>query len=88
MSIIKKIKKQMEVLKMPVITIETCQIDKAQKEALVKSFTKTAGEILKLPPEAFVILIKENDPDNIGSGGKLLTQVFEERKQNNSCGGK
>ena len=64
---------------MPVITIETGKLEKEQKVLLVERFTKTASEILKIPEQSFIVQLKENDSDNIGVGGKLLTQVIAER---------
>ncbi|QDR79344.1 4-oxalocrotonate tautomerase DmpI [Sporomusa termitida] len=64
---------------MPVITIETGKLEKEQKVLLVERFTKTASEILKIPEQSFIVQLKENESDNIGVGGKLLTQVIAER---------
>jgi len=59
---------------MPVITVEAGKMDKNQKELLVKELTQKASEILNIPPQAFVTLLKENNPDNIGVGGQLLSE--------------
>ena len=64
---------------MPIITIEAGLMDKEQKEALIHKFTATASDILKLPEQAFVVILKENNPDNIGTGGKMLSKVIAER---------
>lgn len=58
---------------MPVITIEGPQMSQDQKRQLVEQFTRTASEVTKIPEGAFVVLIKENSSDNVGVGGKLLT---------------
>lgn len=65
---------------MPYISIEAGKMSKEQKEAIISRFTKTASEILKIPESAFMVMIKENDPDNIGTGGKMLSSVMKERK--------
>ncbi len=65
---------------MPVITIEAGKMDKSKKETLIEKFTKTASDTLGIPKEAFVVIIKENDPDNIGTGGKMLSQVMAEKR--------
>ncbi len=65
---------------MPYISIEAGKMSKEQKEALISQFTRTASEILKIPESAFMVMIKENDPDNIGTGGKMLSSVMKERK--------
>lgn len=64
---------------MPIITIEAGNMDKEQKEALIQRFTVAASEILHLPEQAFVVILKENNPDNIGTGGKMLSKVIAER---------
>lgn len=64
---------------MPVITLEGGKMDQTQKEALIQRLTQTASEVLNINPEAFVVLLKENNPDNVGSGGKVLTKVLAER---------
>ena len=51
------------------------QIDKDQKEQLVKEFTESASRIMNIPPETFIVYLKENELDNIGSGGKLLSNM-------------
>ncbi|MDD4238598.1 MAG: tautomerase family protein [Desulfotomaculaceae bacterium] len=58
---------------MPVITVEASKMDRNKKALLVKELTQKASEILSIPPQAFVTLIKENDMDNIGTGGQLLS---------------
>ena len=35
---------------------------------------------MELRKEAFYVLIKENDSDNWGIGGKTLTQILNEKK--------
>ena len=65
---------------MPIITLEAGKMDKEQKETLIAGFTRIASETLRVPASAFVVILKENDPDNIGSGGKMLSKVLEERK--------
>lgn len=66
---------------MPVITVEAGEMSKNQKEALIQEFTKTASEILNIPMHAFVILLKENDSENVGSGGRMLSEVIAERNK-------
>jgi 4-oxalocrotonate tautomerase len=60
--------------KMPVISITMGQgqAAKAQKKALIESFTESAMEILKLPAQTFTILIHELSTDSIGVGGNSL----------------
>jgi len=68
---------------MPFITLEAGRMDKETKEKLISGFTKVASETLGISEEAFIVLIKENDMDNWGIGGKVLTKVLEERANKN-----
>ena len=57
---------------MPVINLEGTKLSKEQKSELVKELTSLAAKIMNIPKQAFVVLIKENDKENIGVGGQLL----------------
>lgn len=65
---------------MPFIKLEGGKIDNKQKEKLISEFTRVASETLGIPEDAFIVLIKENDFDNWGVGGKVLTKVMAERE--------
>jgi 4-oxalocrotonate tautomerase len=58
---------------MPVITLESGKLNKEQKSQMVKEFTVTASKVMNVPEQAFIVLIKENEQDNIGFGGQLLS---------------
>lgn len=60
---------------MPSITLELVKTSKEKKERLVKEMTRIASEVTELPPEAFFIFIKENEPENVGIGGVLLSDL-------------
>ncbi len=60
---------------MPVITLESSKLRKEQKAQLVEEFTATAAKVMNLPPEVFVVILRENELENIGSGGKLLADL-------------
>ncbi|MEN4018027.1 MAG: 4-oxalocrotonate tautomerase DmpI [Methanobacterium sp.] len=57
---------------MPVITIDGPKLTKQQKEQLVKSFAESASEIMGLPVEAMVTIIREVEAENVGVGNMLL----------------
>lgn len=59
---------------MPVITFETAKLTKEQKHLLAKEFTESAARITGLPAEAFYVFLKENELENVGVGGKLLSE--------------
>lgn len=58
---------------MPVITIEASKMSKEKKAQLVSELVSKASEILTIPEQAFVTIIRENDFDNIGNGTQLLS---------------
>ena len=66
---------------MPLITIDAVHPTKEQKERLIAELTKTAGEILGVDEKFFYVLVKENDLDNWGVGGKTLAQFLAEQKK-------
>ena len=58
---------------MPNITIEGPVINAIDKKRiLVREMTAAAVKAFGLPEQAIVIIIKENAPENVGVGGKLL----------------
>jgi 4-oxalocrotonate tautomerase len=59
--------------------MEAGKMNKETKEKLISGLTKVASETLGIPEDAFTVLLKENETDNWGVGGKVLTRVFEER---------
>ncbi|MPW25651.1 4-oxalocrotonate tautomerase [Alkalibaculum sp. M08DMB] len=59
---------------MPVITVEGSQMTKEVKALLVKELVTKASEVMNIPEQAFVTLIRENDFDNIGNGTSLLSE--------------
>ena len=66
---------------MPLISIEAARPTKEQKEQLIAELTKSASKILGVDEKFFYVLVKENDLDNWGVGGKTLTQFFAEQKK-------
>ena len=66
---------------MPYIQVEAAKLTKEQKERLVAEITRVSSEIMEMRKEAFYVLIKENDSDNWGIGGKTLTQIINENKE-------
>lgn len=58
---------------MPVITVEAATLSKEQKRKLVQELTTSAANIMDLPEQAFFVFLKENERDNIGVAGQLLS---------------
>lgn len=65
---------------MPVITVEIATLNKEQKKQLISKLTETAAQITNIPEEAFYVFLKENNPDNIGVGGLLLSEKHKPSK--------
>ena len=58
---------------MPTIVIDgppVCDMDR--KRRLVKELSEAAAKAYDLPVDVMVVLIRENTPDNVGTGGVLL----------------
>ena len=68
---------------MPVITVTLGkdQINRDQKEALIKSVTDVAVECTGIRARSFTILISELDGDNIGIAGDTLTKINAAEKK-------
>ena len=66
---------------MPIIRIDIGRITRDQKLSLIDKLTAASAEITKIPASAFTVLINELDDDNIGVGGKPLSEV---KKQQNT----
>ncbi|GAB6099345.1 tautomerase family protein [Halanaerocella petrolearia] len=59
---------------MPIINIDGPKLNKEQKKELVKRFTEVASEVTEIPEQAFVVEINEMPAENVGVGGKLLSE--------------
>ncbi len=58
---------------MPTATLEGPPIEDVEvKRILVKEITDALEKAYKLPREVYVVLIKENFPQNVGVGGNLI----------------
>lgn len=63
---------------MPVITIDIGTVGSpAKKKELVESVTAAASSATQIPAEKFIVLINEFERDNIGVGGKLLSEILK-----------
>jgi len=62
---------------MPVITIDISAMATEKKAELVKELTVKASEVTKIPEEKFTVLINEFPRENIGIGGKLLSEIMK-----------
>ena len=62
---------------MPAIIMELAPLEKEKKAILVKEVTESVSKTTGLPPQAIFVFIKENSLDNIGVGGRLLSDRTE-----------
>ena len=63
---------------MPFITIEGLPIkDINIKRRFVKALTEIAAQTYHLPEQAIHVLIKENLPENVGTGGELIVDKIK-----------
>ena len=68
---------------MPIITVEGGRITSEQKRELISKMTQLASEIMQIPPDFFMITIKELPDENIGIGGKTIDVMKETYKSRN-----
>jgi 4-oxalocrotonate tautomerase len=60
---------------MPVIQLDTgAALSREQKAELVRVLTARASEIMGVPQEAYVVIIRAHPEDSVGVGGKTLAE--------------
>jgi len=64
---------------MPVIQITIGKTPAEQKKALIERLTAEAIAITGIAAGEFTVLIQELERDNIGRGGKTLTEILGPR---------
>jgi 4-oxalocrotonate tautomerase len=63
---------------MPVITIDLGIMESREKKAeLIKALTEAASTTTKIPAEKFIVFVNEFDRDNIGVGGRPLSDIMK-----------
>ena len=62
---------------MPTIFVYGPKLEKEKKRDMIKSFTETASRLTGIEKSAFVVYLRESNPENVGVGGELL----EDRKK-------
>ena len=63
---------------MPTVIIEGPKADTETKRELVRRITKVVKEVYKVPRVS--VIIHENEPENVGVDGELLSDVIARRK--------
>ncbi len=64
---------------MPTIQFDGPKMSREQKADLVASFTEAASRVTGMPKHAFVVYMRENDPENVGVGGELLLERLKKQ---------
>lgn len=64
---------------MPVITIKMKKTQQEKKQELIEKLTSAAVEVTHSPASGFTVFIEEFDTDNIGIGGKPLSERAAEK---------
>ncbi|MEW6524185.1 MAG: 4-oxalocrotonate tautomerase DmpI [Bacillota bacterium] len=57
---------------MPHIVFDGPKLSREQKAELVRRFTEISSAVTGIAAQAFVVVIKENSPENVGVGGQLV----------------
>ena len=57
---------------MPTIFFYGPNLEKDKKREMIKSFTETASRLTGMDRSAFVVYLRESNPENVGVGGELL----------------
>ncbi len=66
---------------MPTIRIDGPPVtDLDIKRQLVKELSEAAAKAYGLPVNIIHVLIRENQPENVGTGGRLLLDKLKEQK--------
>lgn len=66
---------------MPTVTVEGPPVkDLDTKRALTKEITDALERAYKIPREAYVVVIRENPPENVCVGGELICDRLDGRR--------
>ncbi len=61
---------------MPNVTIDGSKIEDVEvKKVLVKEITDAMEKAYKFPIQAYVVIINEHKPENVGVGGRLVVDM-------------
>ncbi len=64
---------------MPTIFFYGPKLDKKKKKEMIQSFTDTASRLTGARREAFVVYLRESNPENVGVEGELLEDMQKAR---------
>jgi 4-oxalocrotonate tautomerase len=66
---------------MPNVYIDGPPADVDVKRKMVKGVTESVSQAYGLPPEAIIVVIRENSAENVSHGGCLLCDARAEMKE-------
>jgi 4-oxalocrotonate tautomerase family enzyme len=65
---------------MPTIVVDGPEIPSIElKRKMVEGLTEVAAEVYGYDKRIIHVLIRENAPENVGSGGRLIADIHSER---------
>jgi len=65
---------------MPIIRVDGPKVaDIDRKRQFVKEVTAAASTLYGLPENIIVVLLRENSPDNVASGGQLICDLHKSK---------
>lgn len=66
---------------MPNVYVEGPPLNVESKRSFAKDITDAAVKAYGLPPQAIIVVIRENPPENVSIGGCLLCDARPESKE-------
>jgi 4-oxalocrotonate tautomerase len=71
---------------MPNIEVDGPPISLEQKRELSVEITETASRVYGLPKQAFVVVVRENPPENVCVGGRMVCDARAVRTEEDDKG--
>ncbi|NOU58299.1 4-oxalocrotonate tautomerase DmpI [Marinifilum caeruleilacunae] len=66
---------------MPIINFKGAHLSTEQKKELIQKFTETTKEVTHSPDPFITVIIEEYSDDNLGVGGKTVSEIKSELKK-------
>lgn len=66
---------------MPVVNFQGAKMSADQKKELIQKFTEITREVTHAPDQFITVIIEEYDDDNLGVGGKTVSQIKSEMQK-------
>jgi 4-oxalocrotonate tautomerase family enzyme len=72
---------------MPTATVDGPELDLEKKRELSRKITDALEEAYGLPRRVLVVVIKENPPENVCTGGEMICDRIERLRKEEEEGG-